>query len=270
MAECYHNFCDAAELNKTVAFADLGFLKKILQTMIDVVMDATDSQCPKSQREIFRMDHNIDASYLFQNKSGLSVYHLPTNNLGEPIISKIANRRGILQRGPIDTNPSNFIFLRPGFSYGNSFHPSPVQPNSNQGFRFPFHFPNLQDSSIFPETPQISNFNFPTQQPDFNSNKFSLYSNLNPYWGNNQNYFELNPQQSFPSRSNSDPFLSTLKTALNRGPILLDPYQVTIISNLLSPFYSLNTLNLGVQSPNYPFLYPQTLSPIINPSNFYL
>lgn len=84
MAECYHNYCDTSELNKTVPFANMNFLKKSIQTMIDVVVDLTESECAHSRRVVHRAGKKLDSNYIFLNKADFTIIenvdHLNSNS----------------------------------------------------------------------------------------------------------------------------------------------------------------------------------------------
>ena len=123
MEECYHNFCDAAALNDTVPFADLGFISKTTQAIIDSVVEAADCQCRRSTQEVDRSGQFVDGLYNFVDKRrNVTLDDIPINDRGEPIISKIVNRQGVLQtkpvfHGPIAPTPPNIFHTAfdPGF-----------------------------------------------------------------------------------------------------------------------------------------------------------
>jgi len=74
MSECYHNYCDTSELNKTIPFANINFLEKTIQTMIDVLVDITESECIHSKRTVKHFARNLDSSFSFQEKEDVQSF----------------------------------------------------------------------------------------------------------------------------------------------------------------------------------------------------
>ncbi len=70
MHACYHRECDSLEQNRTTPFADIGFLSKVTQALIDSVVDASGAVCTKSRRKIEPLPEAVQADYLFQPKIG--------------------------------------------------------------------------------------------------------------------------------------------------------------------------------------------------------
>ena len=70
MTKCYHQPCDSSKLNDTIPFANMEFLSLITQTMIDTLVDATQSTCDASNRTrpVYENNYNNSGSYTIYDK----------------------------------------------------------------------------------------------------------------------------------------------------------------------------------------------------------
>ena len=70
MTKCYHQPCDSSKLNDTIPFANMDFLSLITQTMIDTLVDATQSTCYASNRThpVYENNYNNSGSYTIYDK----------------------------------------------------------------------------------------------------------------------------------------------------------------------------------------------------------
>ena len=71
MTKCYHQPCDSSKLNDTIPFANMEFLTLITQTMIDTLVDATQSTCYASNRTrpVYENSYNNSGSYTIYDKT---------------------------------------------------------------------------------------------------------------------------------------------------------------------------------------------------------
>ena len=201
MGECYHNACDTATLNETVPFANILFLKKTTQAIINTVIDATDAKCHRSRREVSRFGDRLDSSYNYIDKRQVSLDSLPTNDNGEPIISKIINRKGILQTKLVSFDPIRQInrvarpelVLRPFFD-GNVLIPRP----QNEPVPRLQNVPNYPEEQVFPN-PSLPNLPI---YPDVQVQLQNLPNNPNPHILN-EAFYPYNSLQNVPVYPNS-------------------------------------------------------------------
>ena len=184
MVDCYHNFCDSVELNSTVPFADLNFIGKTTQAMISTVVDATESRCRRSTRETDRSGQFVDGGYNFIDRLfNVTLDNVPTNDRGEPIISKIVNRQGVLQTKPVFHPPLGQVPLISDthLNPGTPFLPVPSIPeypvpdfdnklsrNSFQNIFNPTFALATNPSALLAPFPGIQTIQFPEIPPEPN------------------------------------------------------------------------------------------------------
>jgi hypothetical protein len=72
MERCYHNECDTASFNMTEGFANLEFLTKVTQSMIDTLIDVSNAKCHSTKR-IIKRTPTISSSYGFFDKKKAAV-----------------------------------------------------------------------------------------------------------------------------------------------------------------------------------------------------
>eukprot|EP00094_Tigriopus_californicus_P011300 TCALIF_10907-PA protein Name:"Protein of unknown function" AED:0.12 eAED:0.12 QI:0/0.57/0.25/0.87/0.57/0.5/8/0/764 len=199
MASCYHQECDSSLFNKTVPMTNLQFLEKVVQTLIDTVVDASQAEC-KSDRFIVPFESEPDGSYVYEDKFN-DQNSLPMvqnqNSKGEVKGTSSTNEATVMK---IPTTENVKIEDRvPGASKADT---DMQRPNSFMSGRDQYSSkrPSTWESSTEPkqEAPLFPSHSEPTKVTLKDETRISEGLSSNSLLDNKQSFEETAERRNFP------------------------------------------------------------------------